>query len=243
MTRHASRLALLKDRHVGQRCVLVANGPSLNQMDLSFLMHETAIGVNKIYLGFRTFSFYPRYFVAVNRKVIDQGLTDIAALNCVKFLGDAGAQGKIQEDGLTYLVNTQDPQNRFCKNLAEEGMHEGWTVTYAALQVAYYLGFNQVVLIGMDHRYQYTGQPNEAQQLVGPDRNHFSAEYFSGQQWDNPDLVHSEESYRIAKQMFEQDGRSILDATVGGACDIFDKADYRNLFKDSIQPTTADVAQ
>lgn len=238
-----SRLQTLKDRHRGQRCVLVANGPSLNVMDLGFLRRETVIGVNKIYLGFRKYDFYPRYFVAVNRKVIDQGLTDIAALNCVKFLGDAGAQGKIQEDGLTYLVNTQDPQTRFCKNLAVEGMHEGWTVTYAALQVAYYLGFNQVVLIGMDHRYEFVGQPNEAHQLVGPDTNHFSPEYFSDQQWDNPDLVRSEESYRIAKQMFEQDGRSILDATVGGACDIFAKADYRDLFKDTIQSSTSVFAQ
>ncbi|NCO19831.1 MAG: DUF115 domain-containing protein [Gammaproteobacteria bacterium] len=226
-----TRLAALQNRHAGQRCVLVANGPSLNQMDLSFLKHETVIGLNKIYLGFRKFHFYPRYYVAINRKVVDQGQDDIKALNCVKFIGNAAAVGNIQEDALTYLINTQSAQQRFCKNIAIEGVHEGWTVTYAALQVAYFLGFKQVVLIGMDHRYQYTGQPNEARQLDGPDPNHFSASYFSGQQWDNPDLAHSEESYRIARQVFEQDGRSIVDATVNGACDVFGKVNYVEFFK------------
>ena len=226
----SGRLETLKNRHTGQRCVLVANGPSLNLMNLDFLRRETTIGLNKIYLGFRKFHFYPRYYVAINRKVVAQGQADIRALNCVKFIGNAAAEGKIEEDALTYIVNTQSAEQRFCKNIAQEGVHEGWTVTYAALQVAYFLGFSQVVLIGMDHRYQYTGQPNEASQLVGPDPNHFSTDYFSGQQWDNPDLTRSEESYRIAKEVFEQDGRSVVDATVGGACKIFSKVNYKAIF-------------
>ncbi|WP_151447315.1 6-hydroxymethylpterin diphosphokinase MptE-like protein [Lacisediminimonas profundi] len=222
-----SRLALLKNRHSGQRCVVVANGPSLNQMDLGFLRNETVIGLNKIYLGFRKFRFYPRYYVAVNRKVIHQAAPEIKAMNCVKFIGDAGADGQIKEDALTYLVNTCMPGQRFCRDIALEGMHEGWTVTYAALQVAYFLGFSQVVLIGLDHRYEYAGQPNEARRMDGPDPNHFSPGYFGhGQDWDNPDLARSEESYRIARQVFEDSGRSIVDATLGGACEIFDKVDY-----------------
>lgn len=238
-----SRLAHLQNRHAGQRCVLVANGPSLNQMDLSFLAHEHVIGLNKIYLGFKKFHFYPRYYVAVNRKVVDQGQADIKALNCVKFIGNSAAEGTIAEDALTHIVNTQTPKQRFCKNLALEGMHEGWTVTYAALQVAYFLGFKQVVLIGLDHRYDYSGKPNEAHQLIGPDPNHFSPAYFSGQQWDNPDLPHSEESYRFAREVFEQDGRSIVDATVGGACTIFEKIDYAGVFKLKDRATKEVAAQ
>src|SRR3546814_12759768 len=93
------------------------------------------------------------------------------------------------------------------------GVHEGWTVTYAALQVAYYLGFKEVILIGMDHRYEYTGDPNQTQVLDGPDLTHFSSDYFGhGQHWDNPDLAHSEESYRIARAESERDGRRIIDA-------------------------------
>lgn len=52
-----SRLARLRGRHEGERVVLVANGPSLNRMDLRFLQRETTIGLNKIYLGLRRFRF------------------------------------------------------------------------------------------------------------------------------------------------------------------------------------------
>jgi hypothetical protein len=54
------RISRLQDRHRGERCVIVANGPSLNGMDLSFLRREVTIGVNKIFLGFQDFGFYPR---------------------------------------------------------------------------------------------------------------------------------------------------------------------------------------
>jgi hypothetical protein len=230
---HASyggfRLARLKDRHKSERAVLVANGPSLNNMDLSFLRHETTIGLNKIYLGTQKFHFYPRYYVAVNEKVIAQGASDIRAMNCVKFISGRSA-GLVPEDALTYHINTTNPPARFCPDITF-GAHEGWTVTYTALQIAYFLGFREVVLIGLDHRYKFVGQPNEARTLDGPDPNHFSENYFGhGQTWDNPDLKNSEESYRIARAEYEKDGRRIVDATLDGACTVFDKADYRDIF-------------
>ena len=223
------RFPLLLDRHRGERCVIVANGPSLNRMDLSFLRREVAIGMNKIHLGIEKFGFYPRYYIAVNRKVLEQSADAIRALNCVKFLSDRCA-GLIPEDGLTYHINTTRAPARFCRDIGQ-GVHEGWTVTYAALQVAWFLGFSEVVLIGMDHRYEYNGEPNQAHRLDGPDPNHFSPDYFGhGQHWDNPDLAHSEESYRIARDVFEGGGRRIIDATVDGACTVFEKADYKDLF-------------
>lgn len=219
--------------------MLVANGPSLNRMDLSFLKLETCIGMNKIYLGFKKFRFYPRYYVAVNHKVVEQAANDIRALNCVKFISQSAARDMLTENALTYLIRTHAyyldaARNRrpsFCHDIARDGVHEGWTVTHAALQIAYFLGFSQVVIIGLDHRYHYTGKPNEAQVLEGADPNHFSPDYFGGgQTWDNPDLAHSEESYALARREYEQAGRRIIDATLGGACTIFDKADYRSIF-------------
>jgi hypothetical protein len=225
-----SRIRLLHNRHRDQRCIIVANGPSLNKMDLSFLRSEIVFGMNKIHLGFRKFGFYPKYYVAVNAKVIEQSLSEISAMNCVKFIGNQGAQGKVKEGPLTYLVNTTTPPARFCHDISH-GVHEGFTVTHAALQIAYYLGFKEAVLIGLDHRYEFAGKPNEARTLHGPDPNHFCESYFGhGQRWDNPDLVNSEESYALARREFERAGRRIIDATVDGACPTFEKADYRELF-------------
>jgi hypothetical protein len=225
-----SRFSCLKNRHHEERVVLVANGPSLNHMSLDFLSREIVIGMNKIFLGFKKFRFYPRYYVAVNQKVIEQSAEHIKAMNCVKFISRRG-EDLIPQDALTYHVDTYKPTTRFCHDISR-GVHEGWTVTYAALQIAFYLGCKEVVIIGMDHRYEYSGAPNEAKCLDGPDPNHFDPDYFGGgQTWDNPDLVHSEESYRIARDEYEKDGRRIIDATLDGACNIFEKADYRQLFE------------
>lgn len=223
------RFRMLRGRHDGERAVLVANGPSLNRMDLGLLRRQTVIGMNKIHLGLDRFGFYPRYYVAVNRHVLEQSAEAIRALACVKFVSDRSA-GLLPEDALTYHLNTTRAPARFCHDIAK-GVHEGWTVTYAALQVARYLGFREVVLVGLDHRYQYTGEPNQLHRLDGADPNHFSPDYFgNGQHWNNPDLAHSEESYRIARAEFEKEGRRIIDATVDGACTVFEKADYKELF-------------
>lgn len=223
------RLRLLKERHLGERAVLVANGPSLNRMDLSFLRLETTIGLNKIHLGIEKFGFCPRYLVAVNDRVVTQSASDIKTMNCVKFISERNA-GIVPEDALTYHIDTVNPPARFCRDIAR-GVHEGWTVSYAALQIAFYLGFHEVIIVGMDHRYEYTGQPNDPCRLNGADPNHFSPDYFGGgQTWDNPDLLNSEESYRIARKEFEKAGRRIIDATVDGACNVFPKMEYRQLF-------------
>lgn len=220
-----------RDRHLHQRCVVIANGPSLNAMDLSFLRNETVIGVNKIFLGFKKFHFYPRYYVAVNLKVIEQSVDEIQRLNCLRFIDSrAMTRGFLHAAPLNCFIS-ENCDSPFSTDLAN-GYHQGCTVTHAALQVAYYLGFHTVVLIGLDHRYTYEGNPGEERTLNGPDPNHFCESYFGhGQKWDNPQLKESETYYSHARKAYEADGRQIIDATVGGACQVFEKKDYREIFQ------------
>lgn len=227
-----SRLDFIRNRHFGETCVLVANGPSLNDMDLSFLSRYTCIGLNKIFLGFSKFRFYPKYHVTVNPTVIEQAHEQLTELTSVKFIGNRGLTEEVSlaENALTYILNTKTPKHRFCKDL-NDGCREGGTVTYAALQIAFHLGFTKVIIIGMDHNFAYDGEPNESRVMQGADSNHFIDNYFGyGQKWDNPDLEKSEESYRIARKVFENEGRVIIDATLNGKCTIFDKANYKTLF-------------
>lgn len=218
----------LKNRHKGERCVLVCNGPSLNKMELDFLKNEYVVGLNKIYLGFKKFRFYPNYFVAVNAKVLTQSESEIKKLSSVKFLSDR-CPDVYKENALTHILKTKDYQGDFSHDI-RTGVQEGYTVTYAALQVAYYLGFNEVIIIGMDHKFDFEGEPNEAKLMEGNDTNHFSTEYFKGHSWDNPDLINSERYYKIAKDRFEEHGRRIFDATIDGNCSVFEKVDYKNIF-------------
>ena len=68
-------------------------------------------------------------------------------------------------------------------------------------------------------------------QSQGDDPNHFSVAYFGkGFRWQLPDLETSEVAYRMARKAYETDGRKVLDATIGGKLDIFEKVDYESLF-------------
>jgi len=224
----AQRLSRFRNLHHGESCVLVCNGPSLNAMDLSFLKDRTVIGLNKIHLGLERFGFQPRYLVAVNPRVVEQAATQIAALPAVKFIGARAAEHLGEAEDIFHVPILYAPvmfSNDIC-----EGVREGGTVTHAALQIAHYMGFAEVAIIGMDHRFTYVGAPHEAHRLDGPDPNHFSPDYFSGQVWDNPDLARSEESYVVAREVFASSGRRIVDATLDGACMVFAKVDYRTYF-------------
>lgn len=208
--------------------MLVCNGPSLNRMDLRFLQGRTVIGLNKIHLGLDRFGFQPRYLVAVNARVVEQAGAAMAALSAIKLIG-ARAAHLLPEAEDIFHVPVLNPPVTFSRDICE-GVREGGTVTHAALQIAYYMGFNEVAIIGMDHRFAYEGAPHEPHLMTGPDPNHFSSDYFRGQIWDNPDLARSESSYAAARQVYESGGRRIVDATLDGACTVFEKVDYRAYF-------------
>jgi hypothetical protein len=90
------------------------------------------------------------------------------------------------------------------------------------------MGFSTVLLVGVDHRYEYQGMPNEEQLAVGPDPNHFDQNYFTGGvRWNLPDLEMSEASYQLAREAFERDGRRIVNLTPGTALDVFPKEKWR----------------
>lgn len=224
----AERLLRFRDRHKGERCVIVCNGPSLNSMDLSFLRDEIVIGLNKIYLGLPRFGFYPRYLVAVNDKVIAQSASAYRDMTAIKFISDRSAH-LLPADAWTYHIRTHGLDGLFYPDITQ-GVREGHTVTHAALQIAYYMGVCEVIIIGMDHRFAPAGPANSEQIMTGPDPNHFSPDYFRDQKWDAPNLAGSEMSYRAARAAFEADGRRIIDATAGGACEVFEKANYQELF-------------
>lgn len=224
----ANAFSKYSNRHKGQRCVIVGNGPSLNKMDLSFLESEIFFGTNRIYLLFDRWKFRPTYYVSVNPLVIEQSLDEISRMPCPKFLGSAAIPSLHDRGDVFFLRNL--PEWTFSTD-PTHGISEGWTVTYVAMQLAYYMGFSEVILIGVDHYFATQGTPNQEVVSHGADPNHFHPDYFGrGVRWHLPDLERSERSYRLAKQVFEADGRRIIDATVDGKLTLFPKVDYRRCF-------------
>jgi len=133
-------------------------------------------------------------------------------------------------DGWTHFIFTTYTTPKFSTNVSNR-VWEGATVTNVCLQLAYHMGFKEVILIGVDHSFATKGKPNTTVQSEGDDPNHFSAAYFGkGFRWQLPDLETSEMGYRMARQAYERAGRRVLDATIGGKLDIFEKVDYLGLF-------------
>lgn len=235
------RLAELKDIHKSQRAFIIGNGPSLKQTDLSKLRGEYTFGLNRIYLLFPELGFHTTYYVAVNDLVIEQCRDDIAALPMPKFLSwrnhrlfstvsQPSNLPTFQPANLpTFLYTTYDNPS-FSRDVRGR-VWESATVTYVALQLAFHMGFETVILIGVDHNFASKGEANKTIVSEGDDPNHFSPAYFGkGFRWQLPDLETSEIGYRLARQAYEQAGRRVLDATIGGKLTIFPKVDYLSLF-------------
>jgi hypothetical protein len=222
-------MAALKDKHRGERCFIIGNGPSLRNTDLSLLKDEVTFGLNRIYLLFEQMGFATTYYVAVNELVVEQCAQEIVEqVPCPKFISWR-AHDLIDFTADMMFLNSRGGF-RFYADITE-GVGEGATVTYVAMQIAYYLGFGKVVLVGVDHSFAAKGAPHTPVVSEGDDPNHFDPEYFGkGFRWQLPDLETSELAYRAAKYEFERDNREIVDATIGGRLQVFPKVDYRTLF-------------
>ncbi len=191
-----ARLAALRDAHRGESCVILGNGPSMRGFDLTRLDGTPAFCLNRGYLLWRDFDREPSFFVAVNDLVIDQFHDEIAALSCPLFLP------WIYRDRFHGVPNSIffeiRNEQRFITD-ARSGVAPCATVTVAALQLAYHMGFSTVTLLGVDHRFETTGEPHARVRQRGDDPNHFRGDYFGdGVAWNLPDLHQSERGYAMA---------------------------------------------
>lgn len=200
----------------GDTCIVIGNGPSLKDVPDSFLSRYDTFGTNRIYLRK---GFCPSFYVAVNPLVIQQSTANIRSMESyAKFIANDYA-GSIP--GAYPLHSAALPYFSF--NPWKQ-IYEGYTVTFVCLQLAYYLGYKRVLLVGVDHKYQYKGMPNQEVVSEGSDPNHFDPSYFGkGVAWNLPDLENSEKAYWLAKHAFAADGREIINLTTDTALSVFDR--------------------
>ena len=227
------RLAALNDIHRGKRAFIIGNGPSLRQTDLTKLKNEFTFGMNRIYLLFPELGFSTTYLVSINDLVIEQCADEMSALELPKFLAWRSHRHFSRQLPLTQLptfLYTTYTGPGFSRDVRGR-VWEGATVTNVALQLAFHMGFQQVILIGVDHNFASKGDANKTVVSTGDDPNHFSPAYFGkGFRWQLPDLDTSEIGYAFARDAYRDTGREVLDATIGGKLTIFPKVEYNSLF-------------
>ena len=223
------KLNALRNSHPDERCVIIGNGPSLRDTDLHNLRNVFTIGMNRFYLAFPELGFTSSILLSVNDLVIEQCAEDFRALPIPVFVSWRGRKWIKPSNNLHYLY-TSYLLPKFNGD-ASGRLWEGATVTFVAMQLAFFMGFRQVVLIGVDHNFTTKGTPNTTVVSTGDDPNHFNPAYFGkGFRWQLPDLETSELAYCMARDAYKADGREIVDATVGGKLTVFPKVKFDSLF-------------
>ncbi len=233
----------LHNIHLGKRCFILGNGPSLNRVDFDKLRGEVTFGVNSIFLMTRTNGFRPTYFVVEDNLVFAENKDAIDTYGgVIKVLPKQYAEQLNNVDDCFFFEMDQSFYNKNSRNRAlpqfnlssNPVFYCGQSVTYINLQLAYYMGFDQVILLGMD--FSYSIPPNHEQKgghihSRGDDPNHFHKDYFGkGKTWKDPRLGRVLRSYHRAKFAFESSGRSIMNGTAGGKLELFDRVSFDSLF-------------
>jgi len=244
------KIASFKDKHLGQRCFIIGNGPSLKKTDLNLLAGEVTFAVNSIFLAFPDTFFRPTYYTVCDSFVIEENTQEICDLICEhkffpstyrKFI-PASARQNVSFFRLNRGFNEKTSPNhgisRFSSDCSER-IYDNQTVTYINMQLAYYMGFSEVYLIGIDFSYTI---PDSAIidgcniTSTEDDPNHFHPQYFGkGRSWHDPVLHRVVRGYQFARLVYEWADRTVYNATVGGKLEVYKRRDYYSLFSNQRQ--------
>lgn len=222
-----SELERYKNIHKGQRCFIVATGPSVTMEDLAVLKknNEICFGMNTIFKIFEQTKWRPNYYVAQDAIMMRdyerelfglEGMTVFVSDGWAPFCEKAKDRKNIviNHMGLTWNI---EEEVRFSEDIAQICYICG-TVTYSCIQFAVYMGFSEIYLLGVD----FTSKANDPAIY----RHCYATKaepmpYFSEQM---------EASYESARRYSDTHSVKIYNATRGGYLESFERVDFDSLF-------------
>lgn len=214
-----------------KRCFIIGNGPSLVPEDLDMLAEhdEFCIGSNMIHKMYSKTKWRPNYVCMCDKLAISQNLSHVLENNCCPvFVNDAVQLylSPFQYDNtiLYHEAFNRDDDYRivnFATDLSDGNIPSGWTVTYIAMELAVYMGFEEIYLLGID--------------------NTNLAKHCSDDYWLESPILHdsSEEmlqfivfkhAFKRAKTASVEYGFKIYNATRGGCLEEFERVNFDDLF-------------
>lgn len=235
-------LSQFYNRFKGQRCFIIGNGPSLNTHDLSLLENEFSFGVNSFYYKTRETGFRPTFYVVEDSSVMKENAEEIRNYEApFKFFPTIYSKLHPKAPNVFFFNMNRGFYEKSSPNYcvprfstdASKVLYCGQSVTYINLQLAYFMGFTEVYLIGMDFNYLIPDSHKRTGDLLlsdSDDPNHFHKDYFGkGKTWKDPKLDRVLMNYKLADLVYSSVGRKIYNATKGGKLEIFERVDYDKL--------------
>ena len=238
-TSMGNRLRKWKSRYNDQRCFLIGNGPSLCADDLTKLHEagEITFAFNRIYNIFDQTQWRPTFYISQDEKML---------AGCADIVSGLKAQAKfipiqlkwwneIEIDDADYfnIVNqqTEDPQQfRFSDDISR-CIYNSLTGMYTAAQIAAYMGFTEIYLIGVDHHF-HISQNNQGEIVV----DNSVKDYFTDKYNEDKDKLYipnterSTLTYVAMKHHCDERGIKVFNATRGGKLEVFERVDFDTLF-------------
>lgn len=219
-----------KGIHAGKRCFIIGNGPSLTSQDLDLLKHEICFASNRIMLIFDKTDWRPSYYCVVDKDVIREIHTDIENTIEVEKYIVAPQTGSLPEiKGAYWLPGANDTPYPGLPKFADEitnGVESGHTITFVALQLAVYMGFREIVLLGVDHNYSVNLNPDGTMEYDNTVQDYFdNKNHIAGL----PQIQKMTLAYHSAKQYADAHGIKIYNATRGGKLEVFERVKLEDI--------------
>ena len=213
-----ARLRQYRNCHEGQRCFIIATGPSLTIGDIELLRDEITFGMNSITRIFDQTSWRPTYYGIQDRQVYEKMESSILEHYRDKenvFVSDELENlfslpegfARFPYNGNYHLYAGKDYSARFSDD-AYEVVYDGYSITYSLIQIAVYMGFKEIYLLGCDCNYP-VGEKNHFVESGFVDKNAAS----------NPQRMRV--GYRKAKEYADAHGIRIINCTRGGMLEVF----------------------
>ena len=243
------RMQALREKYRNhERCFLIGNGPSLNRTDLSVLRDEVTFAVNGFFLKVRDLDWKPTFYLIEDHLVAEDRAHWVNNFHGpIKFF--PAYLGYVFPPGEDTIFYNHRPRKSYPHGFdfsleADRITYTGCTVTFSMLQIAAWLGFREIYLIGVDASYDI---PSDAQQgkdyavgvldMKSDDPNHFDPNYFGkGFRWHDPQVEKMVEAYGEARRTLEGTSQRIYNATVGGRLEVFERRSFASLFPQARTP-------
>ncbi|MFM7526930.1 MAG: tetratricopeptide repeat protein [Nodosilinea sp.] len=225
-----------------KRAFIIGNGPSINLTDLDLLKDEVTFGVNGIFLKSRDTGFVPTFYVVEDHLVAEDRQEAIANFQGSIKLFPISLAYCIQEKSDTLFFDHRPrksyPDGFDFSTDASICTYTGCTVTFTCMQLAYFLGFKEIYLIGVDCDYSIPEDIKVDQEYAvgtldmdSDDKNHFHPDYFGkGYRWHDPQVHKMKEAYQEARRVCNETEVDMCNATIGGKLEVFPRISYYSLF-------------
>lgn len=238
-TKYAKAMKKLHNKHSGESCFIIGNGPSLSVDDLNILKEKNidTFAVNRIYKIFPQTNWRPTYYVNTDYVLIKDCIDEVNKIEArEKFIP---LQNKyyhgINVSKATYFfrndIRSNDQPEGFSLDCTNQVNVRG-TVTIDCIQLAMHLGYKNIYLLGIDHNFDKIITENGEVIVDTSVNNYFCEDY------DNDvasqvqhDLGTTTLAYMDVKKFIDDTDVNIYNASRKTKLEVFLKVDFDEVIK------------